>query len=103
MHGIHDIGGMHGLGPVVAEKDEPVFHEEWEGRAFALFGATFVFAGYTVDEFRHAIEKMDPAHYLELSYYEHWLTAFEEVLIKRGIVTREELDARIARLQKEAH
>ena len=52
--------------------------------------------GYTVDEFRHAIEKIDPAHYLELSYYEHWLYAFEEVLIKRGFVTREELDARIS-------
>jgi len=56
-----------------------------------------------VDEFRHAIEKMDPAHYLESSYYEHWLTAFEELLINHGFVTREELDARIARLQKEAH
>jgi hypothetical protein len=103
MHGIHDLGGMHGLGPVVPEENEPVFHEKWEGRAFALFAATFVFAGYTVDEFRHAIEKIEPAHYLESSYYEHWLFAFEEVLIKRGIVTREELDARIARLQKEAH
>ena len=68
--------------------------------AFALFASTFVFAGYTVDEFRHAIEKMPPAHYLESSYYEHWLTAFEEVLGKRGIVTREELDARMALLAK---
>jgi nitrile hydratase subunit beta len=103
MHGIHDLGGMHGLGPVVEEKNEPVFHENWEKRAFGLFAATFVFAGYTVDEFRHAIEKMDPAHYLESSYYEHWLTAFEELLINHGFVTREELDARIERLQKEAH
>ncbi len=100
MNGVHDLGGMHGLGPINPEKNEPVFHAEWEGRAFALFGATYVFAGYTVDEFRHAIEKMPPGHYLESSYYEHWLTAFEEVLTKRGIVTREELDARIAKLEK---
>jgi len=99
MNGIHDLGGMHGLGPVVREEDEPVFHEPWEGRAFALFAGTFVFAGYTVDEFRHAIEKIEPAHYLESSYYEHWLHAFEEVLAKRGFVSREELDARVAKLR----
>lgn len=103
MHGIHDLGGMHGHGPVRSEENEPVFHEPWEGRAFGLFATTFVFAGYTVDEFRHAIEKMPPAHYLEASYYEHWLTAFEEVLIARGIVTRAELDARAAKLKKEDH
>ena len=43
---------------------------------------------------------MPPAHYLESTYYEHWMTAFETVLAKRGIVTREELDARIAKLEK---
>ena len=100
MNGMHDLGGMHGLGPINPEKNEPVFHEKWEGRAFGLFASTFVFAGYTVDEFRHAIEVMPPAHYLESSYYEHWLTAFETVLAKRGIVTQAELDARIAQLEK---
>jgi nitrile hydratase subunit beta len=103
MNGIHDLGGMHGLGPVVAEKNEPVFHEPWEGRAFALFAGTFVFAGYTVDEFRHAIEKMNPAEYLQSSYYEHWLHAFEEVLDKRGIVTKAEIEARMAQLAKGGH
>lgn len=103
MNGIHDIGGMHGLGPIVREDNEPAFHEVWEGRAFALFASTFVFAGYTVDEFRHAIEKIGPAHYLESSYYEHWMFAFEEALLKRGFVTREELDARVALLKTGAH
>ena len=32
MNGIHDLGGMHGFGPVEIERDEPVFHEGWEGR-----------------------------------------------------------------------
>lgn len=99
MNGIHDLGGMHGLGPIVTEENEPPFHEPWEGRAFGLFASTFVFAGYSVDEFRHAIEKLDPAHYLESSYYEHWLAAFESVLSARGIVTTDELDARVAKLK----
>ena len=99
MNGIHDLGGMHGLGPVLREDNEPVFHEDWEGRAFALFASTFVFAGYTVDEFRHSIEKIAPAHYLDSSYYEHWMFAFEAALIQRGFVSRDELDARIAQLR----
>jgi hypothetical protein len=55
------------------------------------------------DEFRHAIENIPPAHYLESSYYEHWMYAFEEVLLKRGIVTRSELDARMEQLRQEAN
>ena len=37
------MGGQHGFGPVEPEPDEPVFHAEWERRAFALtlaMGAT---------------------------------------------------------------
>lgn len=103
MNGIHDLGGMHGLGPVLREDNEPVFHADWERRAFGLFASTFVFAGYTVDEFRHAIEKIPPAHYLDSTYYEHWMFAFEETLIKRGFVTRDELDARMAQLRAGEH
>ena len=103
MNGIHDLGGMHGLGPVLREDNEAVFHADWERRAFGLFASTFVFAGYTVDEFRHAIEKIEPAHYLETSYYEHWMYAFEETLIKRGFVSRDELDARMAQLRQGEH
>ncbi len=34
MNGIHDLGGMHGFGAVVVERDEPVFHAGWEKRVF---------------------------------------------------------------------
>lgn len=103
MNGIHDLGGLHGLGSINPEKDEPVFHADWEKRAFSLFAGTVVFAGYTVDEFRHEIEKMDPARYLESSYYEHWLCAFEGILVRRGFITAQELADRQAALAKGAH
>src|SRR2546425_68806 len=32
MNGIHDMGGMHGFGPVEPDPNEPVFHSRWEGR-----------------------------------------------------------------------
>src|SRR5207237_10885123 len=43
---------------------------------------------------------MNWTHYLESSYYEHWLTALETLLSEKGIISREELEAR-ARQVKE--
>lgn len=96
MNGIHDLGGMHGLGPVVREENEPVFHEDWERRVFAVLNLTMAAGQYNVDELRHAIERMEPARYLGTSYYEHWLHAAEDLLDAKGVVTREELARRMA-------
>lgn len=84
MNGIHDLGGMHGHGPVLTEADEPYFHHEWERRIFALFIAAFGGGHFNVDEFRHAMERMEPAHYLLASYYEHWLHAIETLLTEKA-------------------
>ena len=100
MNGIHDLGGMHGIGRIVREKDEPVFHADWERRMFGLFIAAFAGGHYNVDEFRHAIERMDPAEYLTSSYYEHWLHSLETLLVEKGVVKKEELDAKRAALAK---
>ncbi|HEX6547744.1 MAG TPA: SH3-like domain-containing protein [Candidatus Dormibacteraeota bacterium] len=89
MNGIHDMGGMHGFGAVVVEKDEPVFHARWEGVVRALMNRT---AGryYHLDEFRHAIERMPPAEYIEAGYYERWLYALEELLVDTSLAQRGE-------------
>jgi nitrile hydratase subunit beta len=101
MNGIHDLGGMHGIGPIVREKDEPVFHADWERRMFGLFIAAFAGGHYNVDEFRHAIERMDPAEYLTSSYYEHWLHSLETLLVEKEVIKKEELEAKRAALAKE--
>ena len=36
MNGGQDLGGAQGHGPVIPEPNEPVFHADWEKRAFAL-------------------------------------------------------------------
>src|SRR5262245_6416433 len=95
MDGIHDLGGMVGFGPVQIESNEPVFHEAWEALAFALNALGIVrLAAYNIDEYRHSIERMDPAHYLGATYYERVLTAVATLLVEKGIVTRAELEAR---------
>ncbi len=98
MDGVHDLGGMHGFGPVVREPDEPPFHARWEASVVAMMRATRGEV-YTIDEFRHAIERMDPAHYLGSSYYEHWLDGIARLMTEKGVVDPAELDARTATLR----
>ena len=94
MDGVHDLGGVQGFGGVEVEAHEPVFHAEWERRAFRLTVAV-MFAGYLNGRFRHAIERMDPVWYLASSYYEHWLTAVATGLVEGGQLTQAELDERL--------
>ncbi len=101
MDGIHDLGGMHGFGAIPREADEPVFHAEWERRVFALDLLVEAFVeGANIDAFRHAIERLDPATYLTLSYYEKWAFALEALLVDAGVVTPDEVAARVAALKE---
>ena len=95
MDGIHDLGGMMGFGPIEPEADEPTFHEPWEARAFALNVLGIVaLRAYNVDEYRHAVERIEPRHYLAAPYYERVLTAAATLLVEKGVVTHAELEAR---------
>jgi hypothetical protein len=102
MNGIHDMGGMHGMGPIVREENEPVFHHEWERRAFAINMAAGFLGEWTIDMSRYAREQMPPAEYLTTSYYEHWLWGLERLLVEKGLLTRDEIEARVAALRKRA-
>ena len=87
MNGIHDMGGMQGLGELRDEETEPVFHEPWEGRMFAMMRGMNVMSG-----FRLPIEAIPAQEYLRMGYYERWLTAFVEQLVKFEIATRDEIE-----------
>jgi nitrile hydratase len=75
---------MHGFGRVPIEVDEPLFHEPWEGRVWAMWSAI---AATTIDRFRFTIEQMPPAEYLASSYYERWLWAIERLAAEQGLLT----------------
>lgn len=98
LNSTHDLGGKPGFGPIVREENEPVFHEDWEKHALALARATMGGGYYNLDEFRHAQERMEPSHYLGSSYYEHWLEAAVIMLTEKGVITADELAARMADL-----
>ncbi len=101
MDGVHDMGGMHGFGAIAREVDEPVFHADWERRVFALELLVEAFVeGANIDAFRHAVERLDPATYLGASYYEKWALALETLLVDAGVVTPEEVAARVTALEE---
>lgn len=93
MNGVHDLGGMHGMGPITREADEPVFHEPWEGRVFALNRATAALGKWNIDASRHSIERIPPADYLRMSYYEKWLAGLVTRLQESGLISRAELES----------
>lgn len=93
MSRIHDLGGMHGFGAVPDIADQETFHETWEARVFGMVRCLVHNGVFALDEFRHAIERMDPAEYLASSYYQRWLDALERICAEKGVLTPEELAA----------
>lgn len=98
MQAASDVGGLRGVGPVVREKDEPVFHAPWEGRVFGIANVLIAKQLFPVDEFRHQIESIDAAAYAGTTYYPHWSWSVERIVVERGILTEAEIDARMREL-----
>lgn len=96
VNGLHDMGGLHGFGPVEPEPDEPVFHARWEARVFGMVVGAGGGAG-NVDSFRHSLERLDPVTYLRHGYYGRWLAALERTLVQLGVLAAEEIEARTRR------
>jgi nitrile hydratase len=94
MNGIHDLGGKEGFGPVRFSPNAAVFHAAWEVRANALYSLAVKHGVYNMDEYRYAIERMEPRHYLNASYYERSLTSLASLCVEKGLVSQAELDHR---------
>ena len=93
MNGVHDMGGMHGLGPIAQEAEEPVFHAEWEARALALTLAMGAWGRWNIDASRHQRELIPGPDYLRMSYYEKWITGLIELMVTAGLVARAEVES----------
>ena len=93
MNGVHDMGGMHGLGPIEHEANEPVFHHRWEARAMALTLAAGAWGKWNIDASRHSRERIPGPEYLRMSYYEKWIAGLIMLMVEAGLVTREEVES----------
>jgi nitrile hydratase beta subunit len=94
MNGVHDMGGMQGMGQIRHEPREPTFHQRWEGRVYALSRVLRTRGGlWNLDAFRHGIEVLPPAEYLRMSYYERWLAWLLTTVVAAGDVTQSEIES----------
>ena len=93
MNGVHDMGGLHGFGPVQLEDNEPLFHAPWERRALGLTLAMGATGQWNIDQSRSARESLPPATYLSSPYYRIWVLGVEQLLQQRSLVTAKELQA----------
>jgi nitrile hydratase subunit beta len=92
MNGVHDMGGMHGLGAIPHEDDEPVWHAPWESRVFAMNLALGAWRRWNLDWGRHQLELLPAADYLRMSYYEKWLARMVDVAVRRELITQTEAE-----------
>jgi nitrile hydratase beta subunit len=94
MDGIHDMGGRQGFGKVRFTQGATAFHAPWEVRVNSLYAHAVRLGIFNMDEYRHAIERMEPRHYLAASYYERSLTGLATLCVEKRVLTRDELERR---------
>jgi nitrile hydratase len=92
MNGMHDMGGMHGFGPIDRTEPSTVFHAPWEGRVRSMMTLLMRRRLFNVDEMRRAIESLPPAQYLTYTYFERWLAALRMLLEEKGACTAGEIE-----------
>ena len=93
----HDMGGQP-AGPVSLADHEI---EPWEKRIEAVLRCLQLRTTpvVTVDELRRGIEQLPPEVYNKLTYYERWISSITNILVEKGVLTRAEIEKRIAALK----
>jgi nitrile hydratase len=102
----HDMGGQADDTVICSgtadANDDAVFEQDWHGRALAITVLSGAHGKWTLDESRHARECLLAEDYRRFSYYEKWLAALANLLVKHGLVDRDELVQGHARTKVEA-
>ncbi len=91
MNSVHDMGGMHGLGAIIAPADEPLFHAVWEARVLALTLAMGAWGRWNIDTSRHHRERIPGPDYLAMTYYEKWLAGLISLMVETGLLSQDEI------------
>ncbi|MGJ8625663.1 MAG: nitrile hydratase subunit beta [Sulfitobacter sp.] len=91
MSRVHDMGGRFGDGPVIPEPEDVKFHADWHPRALAVTLAAGSLGKWNIDVSRHARESLAPMDYARFSYYEKWMAGLADMLVHKGVVSRDEL------------
>src|SRR5205814_10678123 len=96
----HDMGGLP-AGPL--DRSEHTY-APWEKRTHALLLllAEPCRAVMTVDELRSGIESLGGQEYDKLTYYERWIASLADNLVRKGVLTVDELGRKLAEVAERA-
>lgn len=97
MNGVHDMGGMHGFGSV--PDDDAIFHADWEKAAYATNKLLRLQGVYNIHEYRHSVERMEPAAYLGATYFERWLAGVEGLTTEKDVLDPAEIEQRLEEIR----
>ena len=96
------IADMEGAGALPRKNGELVFDAAWEARVFGMTISMHERQLIDWNEFRaELIEEIATAERegTESTYYERWLEAVEHLLVEKGLLSHEELAARLAEFE----
>jgi hypothetical protein len=94
---IHDLGGLD-LGPIPrAEHPRSLYEQRVDALLMLLINPAC--GAFKVDAMRRVIEEYNAADYQGLAYYDRWMKAMALLLVEQGILTQDEIDARVAELE----
>ena len=94
---VHDVGGL-AFGPIDREEHDLAL---WEKRTDAML-RLLVTPGkraFTVDGMRRVIEDYGQQEYDRTTYYEKWIRAVRNLVVEQEILTREEVEVRMAEIR----
>ena len=88
----HDLGGVSKFMCEQVDK-EPHVLTDFDKEVDALRQVLSAKGLMTVDELRRGIEAIPEAEYHRLSYYQRWIRSITDTLLRKAVVTEEELQA----------
>jgi hypothetical protein len=94
---ITDVGGLP-AGEVPREEVPQLF---WEKHMIAMFNVLWSKGVFNLDEFRRAVEAMPLSDYQHSSFYGRRVDGMTDLLVEKGIISREELAARTEQILRE--
>ena len=94
---ISDLGGLP-AGSIDRSEHQPTMTERRIDAMMILLRAK-PRSFWVSDENRRTIESLEPTTYAESAYYERWVLAMKSLLLEKGILTEQELDAKVAEVR----
>jgi len=95
MRGPHDLGGLP-AGPVDTGPHDLTF---WEKQIDAINVLLAQNGFRRTDEHRRHVEMLGHDAYETLTYYERWTAALARQLIDKGVLTQDEIDAKVTQVR----